>query len=167
MTAAVIGLSGAYLVLVVLLLSLNLKSAWRWPVKAWAIMVALGFVILSFTALEGLLGWATEAAPPARFQLHAALVQEPDRLSHSQGAIYLWLSPPPADGLPAEPPRAYALPYSRPLHEQVARVQRQLQAGRPVDGTAGRGPDPYGLGARSLQVELFAAPPARLPPKTG
>ncbi len=167
MTTAVIGLSAAYLVLVVLLLSLNLKSAWRWPVKASAIVVALGFVILGFIALEGMLGWPTEAAPPAHFQLHAALVHEPDRLNRSNGAIYLWLSPNDADGEPNGPPRAYALPYSRALHEQVARAQERLQQGRPVEGTAGRRPDQYHLGTRSLQVELFEAPPVKLPPKTG
>jgi hypothetical protein len=167
MTTAVLGLSAAYLVLVILLLSLNLKSAWRWPVKAWAITIALGFVILGFTALEGMLGWPTEAAPPASFQLYAALVHEPDRVSSSNGAIYLWLSPQGADDEPDGPPRAYALPYSRALHEQVARAQQRLQEGRPVEGTAGRPADPYHLGTRSLQVELFEAPPVKLPPKTG
>jgi hypothetical protein len=166
MTAAVLGLAASYLVLAVLLLSLNLRSAWRWPVKAWAIMVTLGFLIGGFVALQSMLGWPTEAAPPPHFQLYAALVHEPDRLYSSKGAIYLWLSPPSADGEPGGPPRAYALPYSRALHEQVARAQERLQQGRPVEGTTGQRPDEYRLGSRSLQVELFEAPPVALPPKT-
>jgi hypothetical protein len=167
MTAAVIGLAASYLVLGVLLLSLNLRSAWRLPVKAWAIALTLGFLIAGFAALQAMLGRPTKAAPPALFQLHAALVNEPDRLSASKGAIYLWLSTPAAEGEPGGPPRAYALPYSRALHEQVARMQERLHQGRPVEGTAGRRPDQYGLGTRSLQVELFEAPLAQLPPKTG
>jgi hypothetical protein len=167
MTAAVLGLSASYLVLAVLLLSLNLRSAWRWPVKAWAIAVTLGFLIAGFAALQAMLGWPTQAAPPTRFQLYAALVHEPDRINRSNGAIYLWLSPRDPDGEPSGPPRAYALPYSRALHEQVARVQGRLQAGRPVEGTAGRRPAQYSLGTRSLQVELFEAPPVQLPPKNG
>jgi hypothetical protein len=167
MTAAVIGLSASYLVLALLLLSLNLRSAWRWPVKAWAIVVTLGFLIAGFATLQGMLGWPTQAAPPARFQLYAALVHEPDRTSPSKGAIYLWLSPRAADGKPSGPPRAYALPYSRALHEEVAHVQGRLQEGHPVEGTAGRRSDHYGLGTRSLQVELFEAPPVQLPPKNG
>ena len=166
MTAAVIGLSASYLVLAILLLSLNLKSAWRWPVKASAIAVTLGFLIAGFAALQGMLGWPTETAPPTTFQLYAALVHEPDRLNASNGAIYLWLSPRAADGEPGGPPRAYALPYSRALHEQVVRAQERLQQGRPVEGTAGQRPDQYRLGTRSLQVELFEAPPVELPPKT-
>jgi hypothetical protein len=167
MTVGVLGLSTGYLVLVVLLLSLNLRSAWRWPVKAWAIAVTVSYLIAGFVALQAMLGWPTQAAPPARFQLYAALVHEPDRASPSNGAIYLWLSPRSADGQPSGPPRAYALPYSRALHEQIARAQSQLQAGRPVEGTVGRRAGEYGLGTRSLQVQLYEAPPVQLPPKNG
>jgi hypothetical protein len=167
MTAAIVGLAACYLVLAVLLLSLNLKSAWRWPIKAWAIAITVAFLVAGYLSLEAMLGWPTETPPPARFQLHGALVQEPDRGGRSSGAIYLWLSPPDADGAPGGPPRAYALPYSRALHEQIARLQSRLQQGEPVDGTTTRLPGAYRLGTRSVQVELYAAPPPVLPPKTG
>jgi hypothetical protein len=166
-TTAVVGLSASYLALAVLLLSLNLRSAWRWPVKAGAIVVTIGCLIAGFLALEAMLGRPTEAAPPARFRLHAALVEEPDRANPSAGAIYLWLSPHDAAGRPSGPPRAHALPYSRALHEQAARAQGRLQDGRPVDGTAARQSDGYRLGTRAFQVELFAAPPGSLPLKAG
>jgi hypothetical protein len=166
-TTAVVGLSASYLALAVLLLSLNLRSAWRWPVKAGAIAVTIGSLIAGFLALEAMLGWPTEAAPPTSFRLHAALVEEPDRATRSGGAIYLWLSPHDTEGRPSGPPRAYALPYSRALHEQAARAQGQLQEGRPVEGTAARHSDPYRFGTRSYQVELFAAPAVSLPPKAG
>ena len=166
MTGAVVGLSASYLALSVLLLSLNLRSAWRWPVKAAAIALSLGFLVLACVALEGMLGWPTAAAPPASFQLHAAVVDEPDRLSSSDGAIYLWLSPRDTEGRASGPPRAFALPYSRELHEQAARAQARLQDGRRVDGTAERRRAEHRQGSRSLQVELFAAPPPQLPSKT-
>ena len=114
-----------------------------------------------------MLGWPTEAAPPERFQLYAALVREPDRPNRSDGAIYLWLVPGAADGQSDPPPRAYALPSSRALHEQVARAQARMKEGQPVDGTAGRRAGGYLLGTRSLQVEPYEAPPVRLPPKAG
>ena len=166
MTAAVVGLAASYLALAVLLLSLNLRSAWRWPVKAAAIALSLGFLVVDVVALEGMLGWPTAAEPPGSFQLHAAVVHEPNRLSASRGAIYLWLSPRDPEGGASGPPRAFALPYSRELHEQAARAQARLQDGRRVDGTAGRKRDEHRPGSRSLQVELFAAPPAKLPPKS-
>lgn len=164
MTGAVLALVASYAVLAVLLLSLNLRSAWHWTIKAGAIALTGGFFVVAFVAIEALLGWPTEAPPPAQFQLHAALVFEPDRSTGSAGAIYLWLSPRDAQGDIVGQPRAHALPYSRALHEQTARAQVRLQDGRPVEGTAEFAPP---LGQRSLQVRLFDAPSPILPPKTG
>jgi hypothetical protein len=164
MTGAVLGLVGSYAVLAVLLLSLNLKSAWHWTIKAGAIALTGGFFVIAFVAIEALLGWPTEAPPPPQFQLHAALVLEPDRRTGSAGAIYLWLSPRDAQGDIIGPPRAHALPYSRTLHEETARAQARLQDGRPVEGTAASAPP---LGQQSLQVRLFDAPNPILSPKTG
>ena len=164
MTGAVLGLVASYAVLALLLLSLNLRSAWHWRVKAAAIALTAGFFVVAFVAIEALLGWPTEAQPPARFQLHAALVLEPDRRAGTAGAIYLWLSPRDAEGNLTGLPRAHALPYSRTLHEQTARALARLQDGRPVEGTAKPGPQ---LGHDSVQVRLYDAPNPILPPKTG
>ena len=155
MTGAVLALLASYAVLAVLLLSLNLRSAWPWRVKAVAIALTAGFFVVAFIAIEDLLGWPTEAAPPPQFQLHAALVLEPNRGQGSAGAIYLWLSPRDAEGHVSGPPRAHALPYSRALHEQTERARERLQDGRPVEGTAEPAPP---LGQDSVQVRLFEAP---------
>jgi hypothetical protein len=162
-TAAVIGLIASYAVLAVLLLSLNLRSAWHWTIKAVAIVLTSGFFVVAFLALQELLGWPTQAPPPARFQLHAALVVEPDR-ERPDGVIFLWLSPQTDDGEVAGPPRAHALPYSRALHEQTERARARIEEGAPVEGTARRGEQP---GYDSMQVELFEGPRPVLPPKTG
>jgi hypothetical protein len=164
MTGAVLALVASYAVVVVLLLSLNLRSTWHWVVKATAIALGSGFFVVAFLAIEGLLGWPTETPPPAQFQLHAALVLEPDRSARSAGAIYLWLSPRDAGGEVAGPPRAHALPYSRELHEQTERAQRRLQDGQPIEGTTRPGNRP---GNQSVQVQLFEGPRPVLPPKTG
>jgi hypothetical protein len=154
--------------LAVLLLSLNLRSAWRWPVKAAASGVTAGFFVIAFLAVLGLVGWPTDAAPPGRFRLHAALVHEPDRAGRSAGAIYLWLSPSDQGGETLEPPRAYAMPYSRRLHEQTARALGRLEAGQAVEGRTRQG---SGWGRRFTSqdawIELFAPPPPSLPHKTG
>jgi hypothetical protein len=166
MTGAVVGLVASYVALATLLLSLNLKSAWRWPVKAAAIGVMAAFFVVAFVALQAMLGWPTEALLPARFELHAALIEEPDRKGRSAGAIYLWLSPRPGDGASAGPPRAYALPYSRALHEATERAQAGLQDGKPIDGESRPG-DQNGVTTPSVTVELFERLPPPLPPKTG
>jgi hypothetical protein len=166
MTAAVVGLVAAYVALATLLLSLNLRSAWRWQVKAAAIGITAAFFVVVFVALQAMLGWPAEALPPARFELHAALVEEPDRKGRGSGAIYLWLSPRHADGAIAGPPRAYALPYSRALHGATARAQASLQDGRPIDGRSRPG-EQNGFATPSVTVELFERVPAPLPPKAG
>lgn len=166
MTAALLALVASYVVLAVLLLSLNLRSSWRWPVKGGAIAVTASFFVIASLAIHGLLGWPTEAAPPARFQLHAALIREPARRGQDPGAIYLWLSPKSEQGEVAGSPRAYALPYSRALHAATARAQAKLQAGQSIDGQAARNPrKPGGLTARTVEVELYDAPATPLPPK--
>jgi hypothetical protein len=166
MTAAVIALVASYAVLAILLLSLTLRSAWRWPVKAGAIVVTTGFFAVLFIAVQGMLGWPTEAPPPAQFQLYAALIDEPDRKGQSPGAIYLWLAPREADGVVSEPPRAYALPYSRSLHEATAAAQADLQAGKQVDGAMMRPSETHNT-SPTASIELFERPLPPLAPKTG
>jgi hypothetical protein len=167
-TAAATGLVASYVALAVLLLSLNLRSAWRWPVKAAAIGVTAGFFVVAFLAVLGLLGWPTDAAPPGRFRLHAALVREPDRAGRSAGAIYLWLSPHGEDREILAPPRAYAMPYSRTLHEQTARALGRLGAGHAVEGrTQQRSRWSGRFTSHDARIELFAPPPPSLPPKAG
>jgi hypothetical protein len=166
-TAAVLGLVIAYLLLAILLLSLNLRSAWRWHIKAVAILVTSLFFVLTFVTIQAMLGWPTESEPPSSFRLHAALVQEPQHRAGRQGRIYLWLSPNHAEGAPAGPPRAYALPYSRALHQAVARAQARLEEGLAVEGETSRGGrNEQRFGRNSLQIDLFDAPVAALPPKT-
>lgn len=168
MTAAAIGLVGSYVMLALLLLSLNLRSAWTWPVKAGAIGVTAGFFVIAFLAVLGLLGWPTDAAPPGRFRLHAALVREPDRADGSAGAIYLWLSPRSEDDEILKSPRAYAMPYSRKLHEQTARAQGRLEAGRAVEGrTRPRAGWSGRFTSHDARIELFAPPRSSPPPKAG
>lgn len=163
---ALLGLAAGYILLGILLLSLNLRSAWRWKVKAAAILITGAFFILTFVALQAMLGWPTEAEPPAHFQLHAALVHEPERRARNQGRIYLWLSPKSEDGATDGPPRAYALPYSRALHEMVARARARLEEGMRVNGTTRReGRDDGRFRHHSFRIDLFDAPVADLPPK--
>lgn len=167
MTAGVLGVVAAYVVLAILLLSLNLRSGWRWRVKAWAISVTASFFVGMYLAVQAMLGWPTEIVPPATFQLHAAVIDEPDRRRRTSGAIYLWLSPRHRPGEPVEPPRAYALPYSRELHEAAARAQSRLQEGRTIDGKATSRPDGERyFGSRDVQLDLFERAPPPLPSKS-
>lgn len=158
MTGVIVLLTTAFVALCVLLLSLNLRSAWSWRVKA-AATVLTGMFFMGFLAgLEQMLGWPAAAVPPARFTLHGALIREPDKRhgADDAGAIYLWLSNPDEAARSAALPRAYALPYSRELHRQTARAQERMRGGTGIEGRTR--PRRGGDRQQSVQIELFDAP---------
>ena len=55
MTLPLIGVGLSYVVLAVLLLSLNLASRWHWGIKAAAIAVTTVFFGVSYTSIAGLI----------------------------------------------------------------------------------------------------------------
>lgn len=168
MTTGVLALIAAYSVLAVLLLSLNLRSAWPWQIKAAAIGLTTGFFVVAFIGQQQLLGWATPQAAPQTFRLHGSVVVEPDRRDGSPGAIYLWLSVVDEEGLGLAVPRAHALPYTREMHEQLARLEEQLLQGRDIQGRMSEAqPDQAEHTNEGERIELFEAPPPPPVAKTG
>jgi hypothetical protein len=143
---AVIGLVAAYIVLAVLLLSLNLTSLWQWWIKGAAIIVTTVFFGVTFQTLNGLMGWPTTQKPPARFSLVWSLVVEPDKKTSNPGCIYVWAEELDDNNVPSNTPRSYQLPYSDALARKVAGAQEKRERGVEV---MGRVDD-----ARSRQEEL-------------
>ena len=168
-------LSGVYAALALLLISLNLKSAWRWQIKVLATGLALPTSLGAFLSTQALLGWPSEAALPRDFQLHAALIEEPTARDAESGAIYLWITPwtsietetaPPLE--PNRRPRAFDLPYSRDLHQKVDSMRERLARGElvtgrhaPVSGWERR------FGKQGGEIDLEAPPPPPLPEQEG
>lgn len=164
MIAGPLVLTLTFLLLAILLLSLNLRSGWPWPIKAAAIVLTGAFTVAFFVGLGTLLGWPTGRALPERFTLHASVVREPAKGSGDPGAIYLWLSPIDQDDADPGPPRAHRLPYSRDLHERLARAEEKRSGGHSIEGRRTRSDQT--ASTTSQQIELFEAPPVDLPPKT-
>jgi len=136
MTATLIAISAAYVVMGVLLLSVGLTSPIRWWVKAAAIMVISLFFIEVFFATKGLLGWPGTGRLPARFQLLWTRVVEPDPKSHDTGSIFLWVEAVDENNVPTGTPRSYRLPYSKPLAEKSLKARDEIMSGNPQEGTA-------------------------------
>jgi len=136
MTATLIAISAAYVVMGVLLLSVGLTSPIRWWVKAAAIMVTSLFFIEVFFATKGLLGWPGTGRLPARFQLLWTRVVEPDPKSHDTGSIFLWVEAVDENNVPTGTPRSYRLPYSKPLAEKSLKARDEIMSGNPQEGTA-------------------------------
>jgi hypothetical protein len=132
-----------------------------WWLKLGAIIVTCGFTFAVWSALGSFGGWPTDEQPPARALLVSSSVDEPR-------AIYVWLLAPHPSGLLAyrpedATPRAYRLPYSRELHEQVARGAALAKQGRPVELTQ----RPRGTSGRlsPFVVRAYRPPPLSLPRK--
>ena len=136
MTLPLVGIVASYVVVAVLLLSLNLASRWHWAVKATAIVVTTLFFGVSYASIAGLIGWPSEARLPEHFQLHWATVVEPDKLNGLPGVIHLWVEALDENNIPAGTPRAFRVPYSRDLADRIGRAKQQIEQGMEQAGTA-------------------------------
>jgi hypothetical protein len=153
-----------FVLLGALLLWLVIGGRGAWWVKFGAIAVTSAFTFAVWGALDSFSGWATDENPPAHALLVGSTVDEPR-------AIYVWLVAPfKGSVLEYQPsrgePRAYRLPYSRELHEQIDRGNTLARQGRPVElasreaaaGTPGR--------RTRFVVRAYRLPPQSLPRKS-
>lgn len=130
-------LSGAvalFLVLAVLLLSLNLASLWKWWIKAGAIVITLGGMVALYFVVTGVIGWASTGAMPARFSLLATRIVEPDKLGGIPGRVFLWLEEVDDRQIVISPPRAFEVPYAVEIATDIAMAQAKLEGGGKVLG---------------------------------
>jgi hypothetical protein len=125
----------AYIVIAVLLLSMNLTSRWRWWIKGGAILVTAAFFAGSYLSIVSVLGWATNENPPERFALLATRVVEPDRITGNPGMIYLWLEELDENNIPSGRPRGYGLSFTSDFAKAVGMAQDLLANGEEVEGS--------------------------------
>src|SRR5689334_6526027 len=130
------GLVASYIVIAVLLLSLNLASRWHWGIKAAAILITTAFFGASYLSITDLIGWPAEARLPDHFQLHWATIVEPDKLSGLPGSIFLWVEALEENNMLAGTPRAFRVPYSRELADRIGRAKERIEQGADQAGTA-------------------------------
>lgn len=136
MTAPTIGIVVAYVLIAVLLLSMNLTSRWMWWVKAGTIVVTTAFFLQSFISIVGVIGWPSTAGLPPIFKLHWATIVEPNQFMGEEGAIYLWVEKLDENNVPVGVPRSFELPYTDELAEKVDQATRNIQDGIEQSGTA-------------------------------
>jgi hypothetical protein len=136
MTLTLLAISAAYVVIGVLLLIMGLTSRFSWWVKAAAIVLTSVFFVEVFFATKGLLGWPGNGRLPPRFQLLWTRVVEPDPKIGDTGSIFLWVEEVDENNVPTGVPRAYRMPYSRPLAARSNRARDEIMLGNPQEGTA-------------------------------
>ena len=100
---------------------------------------SLGFSLQTFK------GWPSNSFPAGEFQLHWAIVEEPNKKTGDPGSIYMWVSKTNEEerkgiirffinfGMgETNEPRAFKISYSRDLHTQIAEAQKRIMLGRRV-----------------------------------
>jgi hypothetical protein len=157
MTFALLGLVAAYLVLGVLLLSLNLTSLWRWWIKAGAVVVTTGFFGVTYQTINGMMGWPTTQRLPPRFNLVWTRIVEPDKKTNSVGAVYIWAEELDENNVPASKPRSYQLSYTDALARKIEGAQEKRDRGTDVmgriDDDPGRREDASGKNIKMGQIQ--------------
>lgn len=171
MTLGITGLISAYILLALLLLSINLYSKWAWPVKAMTIIITSAFYIVSYYSFPPLLGWPTSAYPPEQFRLIATHVSQPDKELGKEGSIYLWLTE--IKNMTDTPePRAYRFEYSNELHEKIISVKAKLDKDIAQMGEFKKPDDMMNQvdeqrrGVKSVKLEFYDLPDPLFPDKS-
>jgi 4-amino-4-deoxy-L-arabinose transferase-like glycosyltransferase len=173
MTLGTAGLVLVYVALVAGLLVLLYDARWRWWKKALLIAVATAFYLVPYVSWPRLQGWPTVDELPERFDVLGMYVQPPNRITGSEGAIFLWAAE-RRDGGGTGTPRAYRFGYSVKRHDQALAVGEKLrkgiaQAGRKKSGERQGPPGRFDFlgrfGQKSTELEFFDAPAPQLPDK--
>ncbi len=134
MTAAILGLSAGFILVLLILLLLVLKTTLDWRLKLLAILVSTGFYWVQYTALLQYGGWPSEDTLPDEFVLIASHVREPDPGKGDEGGMYWWVH---QSGALDQPPRVYRLPYRVELHQSSEKVVQEQKQGTQYVGRTG------------------------------
>ena len=173
MSVIIFGLVFCFLILAVLLLSLNLYTSFHWSIKATAVVVVSIFYILGYQSLMALLGWPTYQPLPEEFRFVGMQVYEPDKLTLSDGAIYLWVTS-MSENVGQGVPRAYRIEYEESLHQKLIRARVKDKAGVPQMGKlvspelgdqSLANLDLSRYAAQSVDIDFFDLPSLILPEK--
>jgi len=120
MAEGIIGLAASFLLLVALILWLIIISKGKfWIIKSIVITIATLFSIVVLLSLKDFIGWPSKSTLPQEFQLHWAIIDEPDKIKNTEGAIYMWVTELNNENKNKGLPRAYKIDYTRKNHEEI------------------------------------------------
>jgi hypothetical protein len=155
-----------------LLLLVALSLLWsRWPgwLRGGVVAGVTALYFVGSHAVHAIWGVPSRDGLPERFQMVAALVDEPS--GDRPGALYVWVNE-LQDKRPNAQPRAYRLPYTRELHEQLSDGMRrggdgvdQMGTAEPKPGAAGGGFFGLRPGNDEQEIRIRDLPAPRLPAK--
>ncbi len=170
MTIGITGIISAFILLGLLLLSINLYSKWSWYVKAFTIILTSAFYLIVYFSFPPLLGWPTTQLPPQQFRLIAAHVSQPNKETGDEGYVYLWLTE-IKDMTSTGEPRSYKLEYSNELHQKIINVNAKMEKDIAQLGEFKEPDDAFNQiveekqGMKSVHIEFYDLPDPLFPDK--
>lgn len=126
MSLAILGLTSGFMLVLVFLFYLTLKTSIQVWVKLLAVLVVSVFYIIQFESLQQYTGWPSTDNLPEKFILIAADVREPDQKTGEKGVMY-WLVRDSTDK--QQPPRVFELPYQVEVHKKAEQVISEQKKG--------------------------------------
>ena len=191
------GIAIGFILIAALVLWFVIGARGNWVSKAAMILLSLYFCLSVGLSVNEFMGWPTDDQLPSKFLLHWAVIKEPDVKSGDEGSIYVWVRPISEPEPKVEhkewndyllsfydgesQPRAYRIPYSRPLHEETQKAINLMLKGNGVGGTSGEGKVGEGEGevegegteggegegslTRNGGIMFHKLPPTKLPSK--
>ena len=131
----------AFIVLGAILLWCLIFTKGKWPIKLFLIITVPAFSVAVWNALDSYLGWPATDSVPEKSILLWGEVYEPNPQSGDPGKVCVWLiayddlaqnNSPFKYSPEKNEPRAYRLPYSRKLHEQLEQAKKMIKGGKTV-----------------------------------
>ena len=137
------------------------ESSLKWYIKTACISTFCLFTIIFWSSIGSFLGWpAHEDDMPETVRVHWVVIKEPNKFTEYEGAIYFLIESTEDETNPIlkffgykksdNEPRLFGLPYSREMHERVAREMiPKLKNGQPVVGKFMKGQKERGNSKRA------------------
>jgi hypothetical protein len=126
MTWAIIGLTAGFMVVLVLLYLLLMRSNLGLSYKIIALAVSTLFYWIQYQSLQQYSGWPSTDKLPTEFILIASEIREPNKQTGETGVMYWWVK---EGGTGSQPPRVYQLPYMQDMHKKADQVIKEQKQG--------------------------------------
>lgn len=130
-----------FVILAAILLWFIIGSKGYWWLKFITIAFVMYFGIALWYSIDSYLGWPSRDDMPPKYMIYWAHIQEPDKKSDDDGAIFFWVRELETSEQTAylhvldyqankKDPRVYRIPYSREAHKQVQQMIDGIKKGK-------------------------------------
>lgn len=135
MTMALLGLMAGFMLVLIMLFLLLLRTDLGFIYKLLALVLVTLFFWVQYESLQQYTGWPSSDDLPQNFILVATDIQEPNKKTGEQGVMYWWVR----DGdHPQRPPRVFRLPYQADMHQQTEQIIQDQEKGSLYRGRKAR-----------------------------